>query len=134
MKAAKTHKILIVDDESNEIEMTKRVLSKTGLEVTVNEATHGEAALELLRRQDELPSLVFLDLKMPGMSGIDTLRKIRSDGRLKNIPVIIMTNSLLESDKLSSYAAGADGFLHKAFDMTIFARDIEALLKRWLGE
>ena len=132
MKTAKAHKILIVDDELNEIDMTKRVLSNTGFEVTIEVAMDGEAALELLQNQETLPSLIFLDLKMPGTGGIDTLQRIRADGHLRNIQVIIMTNSLLELDKNASYSAGADGFLHKAFDMDLFGRDIKSLLECWL--
>ena len=92
----------------------------------------GEAALELLQKEDDLPSLILLDIKMPGMSGIDTLRRIRSDGHLKNIPVIVATNSILESDRNASYAAGADGFIQKDFDISKFGRDIKSILERWL--
>ncbi len=93
---------------------------------------NGEAALELLQNQEALPSLIFLDLKMPGISGIDTLRRIRADERLRNIRVIIMTNSILASDKSASFAAGADGFLHKEFDVSLFGKDIKSILERWL--
>ncbi|MCL5023400.1 MAG: response regulator [Nitrospirae bacterium] len=126
------HKILIVDDDPDDTEMTKRVLSKSGFEVKVEAVLHGEAALELLRKEDDLPSLILLDLKMPGMGGIDTLRRIRADERLKNITVVILTNSLLEADKKESYDAGANGFLQKAFDIDRFGRDVLSALERWL--
>ena len=134
MKTTKAHKILIVDDDPNETMMTKRVLSKSGFEVMVEAVASGEDALELLRNKDDLPSLIFLDLKMPGMSGIETLRLIRADEHLKDITVIIVTNSLLESDKNASYAAGADGFIQKAFDIDLFEREIKSVLERWLME
>ena len=78
--------------------------------------------------------MILLDLKMPGMNGFDTLRIIRADERLKHIPVIIVTSSSLEADEKEGYEAGADGFLHKAFDIDQFAGDIEDILKRWLKD
>lgn len=132
MKTTTAHKILIVDDDLNDTEMTKRVLSKSGFDAKIEAVSRGEAALELLRKDDDLPSLIFLDLKMPGLSGIEILRMIRADERLRNITVIILTNSLLEADKKESYAAGADGFLHKAFDIDRLGIDIKSVLEHWL--
>jgi CheY-like chemotaxis protein len=132
MKATTAHKILIVDDDPNDTEMTKRVLSKSGFNVKVLTVSHGEAALELLQKEEVLPSVIFLDLKMPGLSGTETLRMMRADERLRNITVIILTNSLLEADKKESYGAGAQGFLHKAFDIDRFEIDIKSVLERLL--
>ena len=134
MNTTKTHKILIVDDDPDDTDITKRVLSKAGFKILVGVVESGEAALELLQKEDDLPSLILLDLKMPGMSGIDTLRLIRSYRRLKSIPVIIATNSNLESDRNASYAAGADGFIQKDFDIGKFGRDIKSILERWLKQ
>lgn len=132
MKTAKAKKVLIVDDNPDDRFMTKRALSKSGFAVEVETSADGEGALEFMRNEDDLPSLIMLDLKMPGMSGIDTLRQIRADRRLRNITVIIVTNSVLESDKNAAYATGADGFLNKAVDMDQFGRDIKSVLERWL--
>jgi CheY-like chemotaxis protein len=132
MKTTTAHKILIVDDDPNDTEITKRVLSKSGFDVKVEAVSLGEAALELLQKEDDLPSVIFLDLKMPGLSGIETLRLIRADERMRTITVVILTNSLLEADKKESYAAGADGFLHKAFDIDRFGIDIKSVLEHLL--
>ena len=134
MKTRKPHKILIVDDDPNDRFMAKRALSKSGVDAEVETVWRGEAALELLRHEADLPSLILLDLKMSGMSGIDFVRQIRADDRLKNITVIIVTNSLLESDKKEAYAAGADDFLNKALDTDRFGRDIQSVLACWLKE
>ncbi len=131
MKTA-AHTILIVDDNPDDIEITTIILRKMGRALKVEEATSGEAALNRLREGNDLPSIILLDIKMPGMSGLDTLRRIRTDGRLKAIPVIIVTSSALESDKEEAYAAGADNFLHKAIDLDRFSMDVESLLKRYL--
>lgn len=134
MKTAKANKILIVDDNPDDRFLTKRALSKSGFAVEIETAADGKGALEFLRNEDYLPSLIILDLKMPGMSGIDTLRRIRADCRLSKITVIIVTNSVLESDKNASYTAGADGFINKAVDVDHFGRDIKSVLERWLKE
>ena len=128
------YKILIVDDDPNDTEITKRGLLKSGFDVMGEAVASGEAALELLRNEDDRPLMIFLDLKMSGMGGIETLRLIRSDEHLKNTTVIVVTNSLLESDKNASYAAGADGFIEKAFDINQFGREIKSALERCMKE
>jgi two-component system response regulator len=130
----KRRKILIIDDDPNDIFMTKRALLKSGFNVEVEAATSGEAALEFLQKEDCLPSLILLDVKMPIMSGIETLRRIRADERLGNIRVVILTTSILESDKKEAYEAGANYFLNKAFDIGQLCADIKSILERWLKE
>jgi CheY-like chemotaxis protein len=124
------HTILIVDDNPDDIEITRIILGRIGRPLNVEEVPSGEAALKRLRDEKELPSMILLDIKMPGMSGIDTLCQIRADERLKAIPVIIVTSSALESDEEQAYAAGADNFLHKAFDMERFSNEIKNILEQ----
>ena len=132
METATTHTILIIDDNLDDVEITKRTLSRMDRELKVETAPRGEVALELLRREEALPALILLDLKMPGMNGFDTLRKIRADERMKHIPVIIVTSSSLEEDEKAGCEAGADAFLHKAFDIDRFSGDLKSLLNRHL--
>lgn len=127
-----SHTILIVDDNPDDIELTTIALGTVGREMRVKEALDGEAALELLRDGEDLPGLILLDLKMPGMSGLDTLREIRADDRLRDIQVVIVTSSSLESDRNEAYSAGANDFLHKAFEMDQFNEEVKSLLERWL--
>jgi CheY-like chemotaxis protein len=129
-----SYTVLVVDDDPDDLEITRRALAKIGCGVTCMSACRGEEALALLRGCAELPSLTLLDLKMPGMNGIDTLREIRSDDRLKRIPVIIVTNSTLESDRKAALAAGANAFLHKAFNLDEYRRDIQGQLERWVKD
>lgn len=126
------HTILIIDDNPDDVEIARRILARMDRELRVETAPRGEAALELLRSETALPELILLDLKMPGMSGFDTLREIRADGRIKHIPVVIVTSSSLEADEKESYEAGADGFLQKAFDIDQFTGDMNDILRRWL--
>lgn len=94
----------------------------------------GEAALQYLQKAEDLPALILLDLKMYGMSGIETLRKIRSDLRLNRIPVVVVTSSRLQTDKDEAYAAGANDYLHKAVDLNQFSKDIESIVELWVSE
>ena len=125
-------KILIVDDNPDDIEITKIVLAERGCEAEVEATPRCEAALELLRRGNDLPSMILLDLKTYGMGGMDALRQIRADKRFDHIPVIIVTSSSLEADKREAYDAGATCFLHKAFDIDQFSHDLHALVQRFL--
>lgn len=124
--------ILVVDDDPDDLEITRRALAKIGCGMACMTACRGEEALALLRDLAELPSIILLDLKMPGMNGIDTLRQIRSDDGLRHIPVVIVTNSTLDSDRSAALAAGANAFLHKAFDLDQYGRDIEDQLNQWV--
>jgi len=123
---------MIVDDSADELALIKRTLLKTGWIQKVRTAERGETALDLLGRYEVLPALVFLDLKMPGMGGIETVRRIRATEKTKHIPVIILTTSSLETDKQAAYEAGADFFLHKAINLDQFTADVTSLLKFWL--
>jgi DNA-binding response OmpR family regulator len=124
--------VLIIDDDQNEVMLTKMVISEINPEIGMDVAFSGEAGLTLLRSGRPLPELILLDLKMRRLSGIDVLHHIRLDDRLKHLPVIIVTNSALESDKQKSIEAGADDYLHKAFDIERFSGDIKSLLERYL--
>ncbi len=134
METESVDTILIIDDNENEVILTRRVLSRIVPGIRTEAAHSGEAGLAFLRSAEALPSLVLLDLKMPGMGGINTLGQIRADGRLRSIPVIVVTNSSLESDRRESLEGGADAFLHKSFDLDLFAEDIRVALERWLGK
>ena len=125
--------VLIIDDDQAEVLIAKKVLSKIAPELGIDAYFSGEAGLALLRSGRPLPLLVLLDLKMPGLSGLGVLRQIRADERLKHLPVIIVSNSTLESERQEVLTAGADDYLHKAFDIKHFSTDIESLLKRYLS-
>ena len=125
-------KILIIDDSEDDILLAKMVLTKIGREIRTDTALSGEAGLALLRGAAALPSLVLLDLKMPKLDGLEVLRKIRDDERLRGIPVVIVTHSDLESDREASYKAGANSFLNKSVDLDQFAKNIGNELERWI--
>jgi len=126
------HTILIIDDNADDALLTKMVLLKTSRDIRAEVALSGEAGLELMRGGKILPALILLDLKMPGMDGIEVLRKIRDDKHLSNIPVVIVTHSDLLSDERACVEAGTNHFLHKATNIDQFKKEIDFVLENWL--
>jgi len=124
--------ILIVDDSPIDIELATVALEMTGREISVRPALNGESALAMLRNENGLPALILLDLKMPGMSGIEVLSEIRADDRLKELPVVVVTSSSLESDRAEAIAAGASGYIQKPLALDQFSKDLESIVHRWL--
>lgn len=128
----KKRMIFIVDDSPIDIELTTIALEATGREIVVRSATDGKSALAMLRNGLGAPALILLDLKMPGMSGIEVLREIRSDDRLRELPVVVITSSALESDRTEAIAAGASDYMQKPLALAQFSNDLESILRRWL--
>ena len=124
--------VLIIDDSEDDVLLTHMVLAKMEQNIRIESASSGEDGLALLR-DGAVPSLVLLDLKMPGMDGLDVLGAIRSDERLRSVPVVVVTHSDLESDREACYNAGANGFLHKSVDLDRFAAEIRKELERWMS-
>jgi CheY-like chemotaxis protein len=129
---AMVNSIMIIDDNRDDIEITRIVLEEIGRKEKVEAATDGYQAMKRLREKEELPVLILLDLKMPGMSGFDCLREIRDDERLRPIPVIVVTSSSLESDRQESIQAGANSFLYKSIDIDRFSTSLDTELQRFL--
>jgi two-component system, response regulator len=125
--------ILIVDDSPDDIELTILAIERCRTDLMPYVARDGKMALELLGDSKKLPSMILLDLKMPGMGGVDFLREIRANERLKEIPVIIVTTSNLDADRTESLKAGANDFLHKDFRMDHFCNQLETLMDRWIA-
>ena len=124
--------IFIIDDSPTDIELTTIALEATGREIVVRFATDGKSALAILRNGLRVPTLILLDLKMPGMDGIEVLREIRADDRLRDLPVVVVTSSALESDREDAFAAGASGYIQKPLALDQFGKDLESVVRRWL--
>jgi len=98
----------------------------------VIEAFSGEAGLAVLRSAAALPQLILLDLKTTGMSGFDTLRKIRADIHLKDLVVVVLTSSSMPSDIEKAYKAGANTVLFKTVGLQL-RRDLNQVLGEWIA-
>ena len=106
--------ILTVDDSTTIRRIVKRTVMELGHEVL--EAPEGDTALDVLSKNSEKIQLVILDWNMPGMSGIDVLKAIRSDAKYKDIHVMMLTSEAEQSYVVDALKAGAKNYLTKPFD------------------
>lgn len=118
--------ILLVEDEPAIQELIAANLSRAGHMVV--RAVDAETALRLVR--DALPDLVLLDWMLPGMSGIDLARRLRSDERTRTIPIIMLTARSDEADKVAGLEIGADDYITKPFSPRELVARIKAVLRR----
>lgn len=119
-------KILIVDDLSSMRKMTRNILRALGHK-NVLEAANGEAALKVLKR--EPVDLVLTDWNMPVMNGLDFLKAIRADEKLKKLPVLMMTAEVTEQNVIDAVKAGITSYIIKPFTPAVLARKVNAILK-----
>ena len=124
--------ILLVEDNPSDIELTRRALQKIRIANELVVAEDGVDALDYLYRAQDLPALVLLDLKLPRMSGLDVLRRIRMEERFRYLPVVIFTTSSEEQDIIKSYDLGANSYMLKPVDFMQFMIAIDALGLYWL--
>lgn len=124
--------VLIIDDNEDDVVLTKTIIFKIRRNVRVDSALSGEAGMSLLQEGNTVPQLILLDLKMPGMDGVGFLHGLRGDARLCQIPVVVLTNSDLRSDRETAVKAGANSYLQKANDLDQLRQDLEHVLARWL--
>ncbi len=124
-------KLIIVDDNPDDIEITRMVLEEKGwVDVQVDAYKQSEKALISLQETKDLPVLILLDMNIPGMGGITFLKRIRTDPRLRSIPVIVATSSSFAMDEKLALDTGADFFLYKDLDMDRFGGKLDAIMKR----
>ncbi|HAY39626.1 MAG TPA: two-component system response regulator, partial [Desulfobacteraceae bacterium] len=113
--------ILLVEDEAAHAELTKRAIRKAGNANRVHVVTDGEEAFDFLYNRGKyedkikcpMPGLILLDIKLPGIDGVEVLKKIKEDPKLKQIPVIMLTTSEREEDIVRSYKHYANSYLTK---------------------
>jgi len=119
-------RILVVDDDKEIVRLVKSYLQKAGY--TVITAHNGETALHTLRR--EHPDLLILDLMLPDRDGWDLTRLIRNDDTLDDIPIIMLTARVDDSDKIVGLEIGADDYITKPFNPREVVARVRALLRR----
>ena len=132
--------ILLVEDNSSDELLTLHALKKNNIGNKIHVVRDGAEALEFLFRTEKYekgnnhstPKLVLLDLKLPRISGLEVLEKIRADERTKTIPVVILTSSLEESDIVRGYNLGVNSYMVKPVDFDQFFQTVEELGLYWL--
>ena|SRR5215470_13463814 len=124
--------ILLVEDNPNDAELTQRALKKTNLDVRLAIARDGAEALEYLLSNRPKPKVIFLDLKLPKIDGIEVLRRVRADDRLRSVPVVVLTSSQEERDISQCYKLGVNSYIVKPVEFDKFYRAVGDLATYWL--
>ena len=132
--------ILLADDNENDIELTIRAFKKHRIVNSIQVVRDGKEALEYLfctaryahRNMADLPKVVLLDVKMPFVDGIEVLRRIRSDPRTHELPVVMLTSSSLDKDAIECYNLGVNSYIVKPVDFEQFAQTVGQVGMYWV--
>lgn len=132
--------ILLVEDNPNDELLMLRALKKNNIANEVVVVHDGVEALDYLfgtgsytgRNLDDLPQLMLLDLKLPKLDGLETLRRVRANSRTKYIPVVVLTTSTEQKDIIDSYDLGANSYVQKPVDFNEFIQATQQLGLYWL--
>ncbi len=139
-KGMKTKTILLVEDNPDDVTLTLRALKKSNVLNEIFVVRDGIEALEYLfgigdfagRDTKIKPQVILLDLKMPRMDGLEFLRRIRADERTQSLPVVVLTTSSEDRDRIESYKLGANSYVRKPVDFIQFAEAVQQLRLYWL--
>ena len=131
-------RILIVEDDPNDVELTLTALTDYNLANEVVVTRDGQQALDYLYCRGEFntrsagnPAVMLLDLKLPKVGGLEVLQQIKSDERLKMIPVVVLTSSNEEKDMMRSYSLGVNAYVVKPVDFHEFVNAVKELGVFW---
>jgi CheY-like chemotaxis protein len=123
--------ILLVEDDQVDVMTIRRALREIHVTNPVVTAENGEDALRYLRGDDERPCIILLDLNMPIMNGIEFLQHAKRDETLRSIPVIVLTTSEEQQDKVSSFDLGVAGYMAKPVDYRRFVEMMRSIDLYW---
>jgi CheY-like chemotaxis protein len=128
--------ILLVEDNADHVELILKALKDNNVLNEVHVLTSSEEAMDFLHQRGAYvdaarPGLILLDIKLPGMDGIEFLRWIKADPKLKRIPVVILTTSAGEKEIVESYNCGANSYIVKPVDFEHFVKVIKEVKLYW---
>jgi two-component system, response regulator len=130
--------ILYAEDSLEDIELTLAAFKESNLANPIDVVHDGEEALDYLffrkqysSRKPGMPVFVLLDIKMPKLDGIEVLKEIRNAEKYKNLPVVMLTSSQMETDVMKSYELGVNGFVVKPIDFGEFVQAIKNIGYFW---
>jgi CheY-like chemotaxis protein len=131
-------RILIVEDDPNDVELSMTALTDYNLANEVVVTRDGQQALDYLycrgeysTRSGENPAVMLLDLKLPKVGGLEVLQQIKADERLKTIPIVVLTSSREEKDMMQSYSLGVNAYVVKPVDFHEFVNAVKELGIFW---
>jgi CheY-like chemotaxis protein len=132
--------LLLVEDDPNDVELTLMVLRKHKLANKIHVVRDGEEALDFLfargayahRTLEGQPKVILLDLKLPKVSGLEVLKAIKDDPRTRPVPVVVMTSSREQRDRVEGYRLGVNSYIQKPIEFNQFQTIIRDLGYYWL--
>jgi two-component system, response regulator len=132
--------ILLVEDNPDDEKLTLRALRRASVGSDIVVARDGVEALDYLfatgshaqRDAREVPHVMLLDLKLPRIDGLEVLRRVRADERTRTLPVVILTSSIEDRDRMDGYRLGANSYVQKPVDFTEFVEAVRQLGLYWL--
>jgi CheY-like chemotaxis protein len=134
----KLARILYAEDSENDVELTLAAFKESNLANQIDVVRDGQQALDYLffkgmyeNREKYVPAFILLDIKMPKLDGIEVLKIIRQSVEYKNLPVVMLTSSQMETDVIKSYELGANGFVVKPIDFSEFVKAIKGIGYFW---
>jgi CheY-like chemotaxis protein len=132
-------RILLAEDSAQDVELTLNALAKNNLANSVEVTRDGAEALDYLHKRGKYaardngnPVLLLLDLKMPKVDGLEVLRAVKADPRLRTIPVVILTSSREEQDVVRSYELGVNAYVVKPVEFDQFMNAVRDLGLFWM--
>jgi two-component system response regulator len=133
--------ILLVEDNPDDVELTLHALKENNIANDVVIARDGSEAIDIIfgelgkgsAAHGLRPALILLDLKLPGLTGFDVLKRIREDELTKLIPVVILTSSREHLDLMKAYQLGANSYVRKPVDFEQFLTAVQQLGAYWLA-
>ena len=140
MEAMDEIEILLVEDNPNDAELTLRALKKSHLANKIVTLKDGVQALDFLfangeyafRKDQNVPRVIFLDLKLPRLNGLEVLQKIKNDEKTRQIPVVVLTSSREDRDIEKCYELGVNSYIVKPVDFKNFMEAITNLGLYWM--
>jgi two-component system, response regulator len=133
MSATPPGPILVVEDSSEDFEAVQRAFRKAEVPNNLEHVGSGEAALAYLRTAgNKRPSLILMDLNMPGMGGRKALEIIKQDPALRDMPVVVLTTSSYEADVRMCYSLGANTYIQKPVEFDALSQAVRNIKQYWL--
>lgn len=129
-------RLLLVEDDDDHAEILMRTMARSGVAHSLERVSDGEAAMRYVRQQGEFadrprPHLVVLDWKLPRRNGHEVLKDLKSDADLCTIPVVVLTTSAAESDRVRAYSLHANSFIVKPANFARFRQMVDDLSNYW---
>lgn len=132
--------ILLVEDNSQDELLALRALRRANVANRIDVVRDGQQALDYLfcegefagREEPALPTVVLLDIGLPRLTGLEVLARLRADARTRLLPVVVLTSSDEDADRVESYTSGANSYVRKPLDFTEFAETVTRLGIYWV--